>query len=102
MPILAKAKWEIFAQELANGTDVQKAYVKAGYKPNKGNAYTLKNTKDIQDRLAEILSDRVEKTHTKLMKETEYTQQRLLDMLQRAYDDAIDGKRSLSAAVSAV
>src|SRR5262245_43506627 len=61
MPVLAKAKWEIFAQELANGTDVQKAYVKAGYKPGKGNAYTMKNSREIQNRVTEILSARAAK-----------------------------------------
>jgi len=102
MPVLAKAKREIFAQELANATDVQKAYVKAGYKPGKGNAYTMKNSREIQNRVTEILSARAKKVEQQYEAEVEYTRERLLGMLQRAYDDAIDSERGQSAAVSAV
>src|SRR5262245_10536047 len=108
MPILTKAKWEIFAQELANGTDVQKAYVKAGYKPGKGNAYTMKNSREIQNRVIEILSARAEKVEQQYEAEVEYTRERLLSMLQTAYDRALTpdkdsgAKPSPAAAVNAV
>ena len=102
MPVLAKAKKEIYAQELANGTDVQKAYVKAGYKPGKGNAYTMKNSREIKNRVAEILSAKAEKVEKQYEAEVEYTRERLLGMLQRAYDDAMERERGQSAAVSAV
>ncbi|MGA8624136.1 MAG: hypothetical protein WB686_05270, partial [Pseudolabrys sp.] len=81
---------------------LQKAYVKAGYKPGKGNAYTMKNGREIQNRVAEILSARAEKVEQQYEAEVEYTRERLLDMLQRAYDDAMDSERGQSAAVSAV
>jgi predicted house-cleaning noncanonical NTP pyrophosphatase (MazG superfamily) len=102
MPVLAKAKWEIFAQELANGTNPVKAYEKAGYRPNRGNACTLKQTKAVQDRVNELLAERGSAITTKYAAEVEYTRERLLSMLQRAYDEAIDSERGQSAAVAAV
>ncbi|MFZ1046884.1 MAG: hypothetical protein WAN52_14790, partial [Pseudolabrys sp.] len=52
---------------------LQKAYVKAGYKPGKGNAYTMKNGREIQNRVAEILSARAEKVEQQYEAEVEYT-----------------------------
>ena len=108
MPILSKPKREIFARELANGIDVQKAYVKAGYKPGKGNAYTMKNSREIQNRVTEILSARAEKVEQQYEAEVAYTRERLLSMLQTAYDRALTpdkdsgSKPSPAAAVNAV
>ncbi|MGA9200632.1 MAG: hypothetical protein WBM31_02515 [Pseudolabrys sp.] len=62
----------------------------------------MKNGREIQNRVAEILSARAEKVEQQYEAEVEYTRERLLDMLQRAYDDAMDSERGQSAAVSAV
>jgi hypothetical protein len=90
MPVLAKAKWEIFAQELANGTDPVKAYEKAGYRPNRGNACTLKQTKAVQDRVNELLAERGSVITTKYAVEVEYTREKLLAYLEEAREMAVD------------
>jgi len=58
MPILANAKHERFAQELANGKSPPEAYVIAGYSPNEGNASRLKGNEKVRRRLTELLDDR--------------------------------------------
>jgi phage terminase small subunit len=54
MPILENARHERFAQELAAGKTATEAYVLAGYKPNDGNAATLKGNQRITERVAEL------------------------------------------------
>jgi phage terminase small subunit len=54
MPSLENPKHERFAQELAKGKTADEAYQNAGYKPNRGNATTLKANQSILDRVAEI------------------------------------------------
>lgn len=54
MPALQNPKHERFAQELAKGKSASEAYVLAGYKPNDGNAATLKGNQRVLDRVAEI------------------------------------------------
>ena len=54
MPILANARHERFAQELAAGKTADEAYQNAGFKPNRGNASTLKANQSIIDRVAEL------------------------------------------------
>lgn len=55
MPVLPNARHERFAQELAKGKTADEAYENAGFKPNRGNAATLKAKQSIQDRVSEIL-----------------------------------------------
>lgn len=62
MPVLSNPKWELFAQELAKGTTAEKSYEIAGYKPNRGNAVTLKQNESISERVVELLAER-EKMH---------------------------------------
>lgn len=62
MPVLKNPKWELFAQELAKGTTADEAYQLAGYKPNRGNAATLKQNQSILDRVNALLAER-EKMH---------------------------------------
>lgn len=54
MTALSNPKHERFAQELAKGKTATEAYVIAGYKPNDGNAATLKGNQRILDRMSEI------------------------------------------------
>src|SRR5687767_13193408 len=56
MPALAKPKYELFAQGLASGLSADAAYQAAGYKPNRGNAATLKANQSIIKRVEELLS----------------------------------------------
>lgn len=58
MSILPNAKHERFAQELAAGKTADESYALAGFKPNRGNATTLKHKQSILDRVSEILSER--------------------------------------------
>lgn len=64
---LTNARHERFAQALASGETADAAYEIAGFKPNRGNAATLKAKQSVQDRVAEILvaaADRVEVTQS--------------------------------------
>lgn len=58
MPILNNPRHERFAQALAAGRPASDAYVEAGYKPNRGNATTLKQDQSILNRVDEILAER--------------------------------------------
>ena len=58
MPILANARHEVFAQEIAKGTEAGEAYVKAGFKANGGNARRLKLDEAVKKRVEAILSER--------------------------------------------
>lgn len=63
MPVHPNARHELFAQEMAKGKTVDKAYQLAGFKPNRGNASRLKADASIQSRVAEIqlaIAERVE------------------------------------------
>lgn len=55
MPVLKNARHEKFAQALSNGKTADEAYQLAGFKPNRGNAATLKQKQSISNRITEIL-----------------------------------------------
>jgi phage terminase small subunit len=54
MPALSNARHELFAQALAKGETADAAYQKAGYRPNRGNAATLKANQSVEARVAEL------------------------------------------------
>lgn len=54
MPPLENQRHERFAQELAKGKTATEAYVLAGYKPNDGNAATLKGNQRVLERVLEL------------------------------------------------
>ncbi len=54
MAALSNPKHERFAQALAKGETADAAYVLAGYRPNRGNASTLKTNQSIEGRIAEL------------------------------------------------
>lgn len=58
MPILKNPKHERFAQELAKGKAADEAYQLAGFKPNRGNACTLKQNQSILERVDDLLKER--------------------------------------------
>lgn len=58
MPSLKNPKHELFAQGLANGEDVGKAYEAAGFKKNDGNARRFKQNEAIRKRVEALLSER--------------------------------------------
>ena len=92
MPALANPKHERFAQALAKGETADAAYSIAGYKPNRGNAATLKANQSILYRVAEIQGKAAAKAGV--------TIQSLTDELEQARGIAIAEKQS-SAAVAA-
>lgn len=54
MPVLKKARYEIFAQEMARGTSASDSYIKAGFSANRANALRLKTNESIMARIAEL------------------------------------------------
>lgn len=58
---LPSAKHETFARHLAEGKTADAAYKAAGFKPNRGNASTLKANQNIEARVAFLRSKTAEK-----------------------------------------
>jgi hypothetical protein len=100
MPALRNPKYEIFAQNIAAGVGQDAAYVKAGYKRNKGNSSSLKQKTEVQNRIAELLEKRADNTLQKTTTEILYTREMLLAELDEARTIALENKQT-SAAVSA-
>lgn len=57
MPVLANPRHERFARALARGVSATEAYVEAGFKPNSGNATTLKSDQRISKRVQALLDE---------------------------------------------
>jgi hypothetical protein len=62
VPILSNQRQERFSQGLAKGKTADRAYVDAGFKPNRGNAARLKANESIRRRVAELQAVAVKKT----------------------------------------
>ena len=60
MPALSNSRHELFAQVLAAGCSATEAYVKAGYRLNKGNAGRLKANEHIRKRVEELQARNVQ------------------------------------------
>ena len=60
MPVLANPRHELFAQEVAKGTDCAEAFVIAGFKNNPGNARRLKLNEAVAKRIEAIQLERAE------------------------------------------
>lgn len=90
---LSNQRHELFAQALAAGKTADEAYKAAGYKPNRGNAATLKANQSVQSRVEELQAKHAEKI--------EITVELLTNML---IDDHAQAKElgQTSAAISAV
>ncbi len=58
MPALENTRHELFAHELAKGATVDEAYQNAGFKPNRGNAATLKAKQSVSNRANELIAIR--------------------------------------------
>src|SRR5690606_31741355 len=92
MPVLPNPRHEQFAQALAKGKTADEAYALAGFKPNRGNAATLKAKQSILDRVAELQQRAAAKA--------EVTVESLAGELEEARAIALAEKQT-SAAVSA-
>ena len=56
MPVLKNARWELFAQGLAQGKTEDAAYEAAGFRSHRGNASRLSANASVQRRKAEIMA----------------------------------------------
>jgi phage terminase small subunit len=59
MSALKIPRHEAFAQALARGEPAVKAYVQAGYKPNRGNACASKQAQNVSKRIDEIQEEQL-------------------------------------------
>ena len=94
MPILSNAKHERFAQELAKGKSADEAYETAGYSPHRQNASRLMANDDIKMRVAEILA--------KVAVKTEFTIERIAEMLIEDREGARSANQFAAAAGAAI
>lgn len=92
MPVLKNARHEAFARGLAQSMTADEAYQKAGYKPHRGNASTLRSNQTILDRVSELQGKAAEKVMV--------TVASLTEELEQARAIALAEKQS-SAAVAA-
>jgi acyl-CoA reductase-like NAD-dependent aldehyde dehydrogenase len=98
MAVLENGRRERFAQSVANGEEIGKAYVDAGFKPNKGNPTTLKKRKDVQSRIAELLEERANAVTKKYAAEVEYTRETILAKLEEAFEVAREAENGSAMA----
>ncbi len=94
MPKLKLDQHEVFAREIAKGSLITNAYVKAGYAPHASSASRLLADKKITARVAELQEMAVQKTLV--------TIERLTDELEDARELAMRDEKGSAAAVSAI
>lgn len=79
MPVLKNARHEAFSQALAKGMTADAAYVEAGYKPSRKNAFRLKTNEGVRARVEELGGRAAEKA--------EWSAADRLKSLKRIHDD---------------
>ena len=67
MPPLANAQHEIFAQEVAKGRKIGKAYELAGFNPHPANPTRLRNNRGVAERITEIKQKAIERAAEQLV-----------------------------------
>lgn len=90
---LKNAKHELFAQELASGTNASQAYIKAGFSASRANACRLQQDERIQQRLSQLLGERArkhDKATEKAVKELGITKQWVLAKLVTNAERALE------------
>jgi phage terminase small subunit len=105
MGVLANSKHERFAQELAKGKSATEAYELAGYRPNRGNATTLKQQESISKRVCEILEGMHEGHKEAVMQaieSTEVTPESLVRELEEARAVAKDQKQGAAMTAATI
>lgn len=102
MPILENARWELFAQSVANGKLLDDAYADAGYKPNQRNSSRLRKLTSVDERIAELLNERANKVLAKTAREAEVTRDSLLEKLEKAYDVTQKAKNGSAMTMSVI
>jgi hypothetical protein len=102
MPTLENARWELFAQSVANGKLLDDAYADAGYKPNQRNSSRLRKLTSVDERIAELLNERASKIVEKVAIEVEYTRDVLLRKLEQAFGVAEKAKNGSAMAAAVI
>jgi hypothetical protein len=102
MPVLKNARWELFPQSVANGKLLDDAYADAGYKPNQRNSSRLRKLTSVDERIAELLNERASKIVEKVAIEVEYTREKLLAKLEKAYEVAQKAKNGSAMTMSVI
>jgi len=102
MAVLKNARHELFAQSVASGSELNEAYVKAGFKPNNGNSSTLNQKTTIQNRIREILSQRNRKILEKSAREVEVTREKILADLEEARQVAKKARNGSAMAMASL
>ena len=95
MPALPDTRWELFAQNLADGKTPGKAYVAAGFAKSKTRPYTLARDKAIVGRVGEILRAREQVNQQALViasKEAGVSKAWILGMLKENVERAMGTK----------
>jgi hypothetical protein len=89
MAVLPNARHELFCQNRAKGMTQDRAYVEAGYKPNRHNATRLNTNETIRNRVSELLTRNVQKqdeiaavTAESLLREAEEARQKAMELGQ--------------------
>jgi phage terminase small subunit len=67
MPPLENVQHEIFAQEVAKGRQIGKAYALAGFNPHPANPTRLRNTRRVAERITEIKEKAIERAAEQLV-----------------------------------
>src|SRR5437870_2333711 len=67
MPPLANGQHEIFAQEVAKGRKIGKAYELAGFNPHPANPTRLRNNRGVAERITEIKEKAIERAAEQLV-----------------------------------
>ena len=94
MPRLGNEQWELFAQGVAKGLTLTKAYEKAGYEAHSSNAARLIGNDSVSNRVAELQELAAQRTLV--------TIEKLTDELEEARELAMRDDKGAAAAVSAV
>ena len=100
MPTLENARWELFAQSVANGKLLDDAYADAGCKPNQRNSSRLRKLTSVDERIAELLNERASKIVERVAIEVEYTREKLLGELEQARQIAEQAKNGSAMAMA--
>ena len=102
MPVLKNARHELFCQAVAQGKELQEAYVEAGFNANTGNPSTLNKKTHVQRRIAELLNESASKIVEKVAIEVEYTRDVLLRKLEQAFGVAEKAKNGSAMAAAVI
>ena len=102
MPVLKNARHELFCQAVAQGKELQEAYVEAGFNANTGNPSTLNKKTHVQRRITELLNKRANKVLAKTAREAEVTRDSLLTKLEKAFTVAEKAKNGSAMTMSVI